>query len=52
MFATKLKQTAATVENALELGVQARWFVGDEVYSGRELRKSLRQLGCAGRCSR
>ncbi|MFF3518697.1 IS701 family transposase, partial [Streptomyces sp. NPDC002573] len=45
MFATKLQQTAAMVENALELGVQARWFAGDEVYSGRELRKDLRELG-------
>ncbi|MGW4563765.1 IS701 family transposase [Streptomyces sp. NPDC004561] len=44
-FATKLQQTAAMVENALELGVQARWFAGDEVYSGRELRKDLRELG-------
>lgn len=36
---------AGPVENALELGVQARWFAGDEVYSGRELRKDLRELG-------
>lgn len=42
MFATKLQQTAAMAENALELGVQARWFAGDEVYSGRELRRNLR----------
>ncbi|MET8957226.1 IS701 family transposase [Streptomyces sp. NPDC004533] len=45
MFATKLQQTAAMVKNALELGVQARWFVGDEVYSGRELRMKLREFG-------
>ncbi|MEV5010809.1 transposase [Streptomyces sp. NPDC055692] len=34
MFATKLQQTAAMVKNALELGVRARWFAGDDVYSG------------------
>lgn len=45
MFATKLQQTAAMVKNALELGVQARWFVGDEVSSGRELRMKLREFG-------
>ncbi|MEV8125369.1 IS701 family transposase [Streptomyces sp. NPDC085944] len=45
MFATKLQQTAAMVAGALELGVQARWFAGDEVYCGRELRRDLRELG-------
>lgn len=45
MFATKLRQTAAMVENALELGVKARWFTGDEVYCGHELRRSLREFG-------
>ncbi|GAB2822430.1 hypothetical protein GCM10027073_61240 [Streptomyces chlorus] len=45
MFATKLQQTAVMVENALELGVRARWCAGDEVYSGRELRVRLRALG-------
>ncbi|MEV6057158.1 transposase, partial [Streptomyces sp. NPDC052107] len=45
MFATKPQQTAVMVENALELGVRARWFAGDEVYSGRELRVRLRMLG-------
>ncbi|GGO99265.1 transposase [Wenjunlia tyrosinilytica] len=51
MFATKPRQTAAMVENALELGVQARWFADDEVCSCRELRRNLRELGlgCAGR---
>ncbi|WTU37288.1 transposase [Streptomyces sp. NBC_00069] len=38
MFATKPQQTAAMVAHALELGVRARWFAGDEVYSGREPR--------------
>nr|WP_316781174.1 IS701 family transposase [Streptomyces sasae] len=45
MFATKLQQTAAMVNNALEMGVRARWFAGDDVYSGRELRRSIRELG-------
>ncbi|MEV5012927.1 IS701 family transposase [Streptomyces sp. NPDC055692] len=45
MFATKLQQTAAMVKNALDLGVRARWFAGDEVYSGRELRRNLRGFG-------
>ncbi|TFV33212.1 hypothetical protein E4K10_30590 [Streptomyces sp. T1317-0309] len=26
-------------------GVRARWFAGDEVYSGRELRRNMRELG-------
>ncbi len=45
MFATKLQQAAVMVKNALELGVRARWFAGDEVYSGRELRRNMRELG-------
>ncbi|MFE9313466.1 IS701 family transposase [Streptomyces sp. NPDC006706] len=45
MFATKLEQTAAMVKNALELGIQARWFTGDEVYCGRELRRNPREFG-------
>lgn len=45
MFATKLQQTAVMVKHALELGVSARWFAGDEVYSGVDLRRDLRQMG-------
>jgi hypothetical protein len=30
---------------ALELGVNARWFTGDEVYCGQELRRSPGELG-------
>ncbi|ARP73817.1 transposase [Streptomyces pluripotens] len=45
MFATKPEQSIAMVKNALELGVRARWFAGDEVYSGRELRKAMREFG-------
>jgi len=45
MFATKLQQTAAMVKQALDLGVKARWFTGDEVYCGHGLRRSLREFG-------
>ncbi|GGT02681.1 hypothetical protein GCM10010254_23740 [Streptomyces chromofuscus] len=45
MFATKLEQTAAMVKNALALGVKARWFAGNEVYSSRELRRNIREFG-------
>ncbi|MCX5169745.1 transposase [Streptomyces antibioticus] len=45
MFATKSQQTATMAEKALELGVRARWFAGEEVHSGRELRWTLRRLG-------
>jgi SRSO17 transposase len=44
-FATKLQQTAVMVENALGLGVRARWFAGDDVYSGRGLRRRIREFG-------
>ncbi len=49
MFATKLQQTAAMVAGALELGVRARWFAGDAVYSGRELRRICGSSGSAAR---
>lgn len=46
MFATKPEQAIAMVKNALELGVRARWFAGDEVfYSGRGLRETMRESG-------
>lgn len=45
MFATKLQQTATMVKNALKLGVRARWFAGDDVYSGRGLRRIIREFG-------
>lgn len=45
MFATKLQQTAAMVEDSLGLGLRAHWFAGDEVYRGRGLRRRLQELG-------
>ena len=33
------------VKNALKLDVRARWFAGDDVYSGRGLRRSMREFG-------
>ncbi|MED7828305.1 IS701 family transposase [Streptomyces chiangmaiensis] len=45
MFATKPQQTADMVANALQLGIDARWFAGDEVYSCRELRTQIRAFG-------
>ncbi|MFP8903328.1 IS701 family transposase [Streptomyces atacamensis] len=45
VFATKPEQTVAMVKNALELGVRAHWFAGDEVYSGRGLRQEIREFG-------
>lgn len=44
-FATKPQQALAMVTDALATGVKARWFAGDEVYCGRELRRGLRSLG-------
>lgn len=45
VFATKLQQTATMVKDALALGIEAAWFAGDEVYSGRELRAEIRDAG-------
>ncbi len=45
MFATKLEQAIAMVRDALQLGLSASWFAGDEVYSGRRHRRSYRELG-------
>ena len=44
-FATKPQQAVAMVSGALDAGAQARWFAGDEVYSGRQLRRDIRALG-------
>jgi SRSO17 transposase len=44
-FATKPQLTAAMLARARSLGIAARWFTGDEVYGGRELRKTARSLG-------
>ncbi|MET7845940.1 IS701 family transposase [Streptomyces sp. NPDC005356] len=45
MFATKPQIAAALLTHARDLGIQARWLAGDEVYGGRELRHSARALG-------
>ncbi|MBC9730898.1 IS701 family transposase [Streptomyces sp. TRM68367] len=44
-FATKPQQASAMVADALATGIEARWFAGDEVYCGRELRRGIRSLG-------
>ncbi|WP_329538407.1 IS701 family transposase (plasmid) [Streptomyces sp. NBC_01450] len=44
-FATKPELAAAMLTRARQLGLRARWFAGDEVYGGRELRRSARRLG-------
>lgn len=44
-FATKPQQALAMVADALATGIAARWFAGDEVYCGRELRRGIRSLG-------
>ncbi|MFE7042221.1 IS701 family transposase [Streptomyces atratus] len=44
-FATKPQLAAVMLHRARELGVRARWFTGDEVYGGLELRRTARMLG-------
>ncbi|MGW6674469.1 IS701 family transposase [Streptomyces vinaceus] len=44
-FATKPQQALSMVTDALATGIEARWFAGDEVYCGRELRRGIRSLG-------
>ncbi|MEZ3183272.1 IS701 family transposase, partial [Streptomyces pimonensis] len=44
-FATKPQQALSMVAGALTIGIQARWFAGDEVYCGRDLRRGTRALG-------
>ncbi|MFG3410495.1 IS701 family transposase [Streptomyces sp. NPDC048142] len=44
-FATKPQQALSMAADALAAGVKARWFAGDEVYCGRELRRGIRALG-------
>ncbi|MFF1420970.1 transposase [Streptomyces sp. NPDC058280] len=45
VFATKPQQALAMVTDALATGIVARWFAGDELYCGRELRRGIRALG-------
>ncbi|WP_257230962.1 transposase [Streptomyces sp. UH6] len=44
-FSTKPQLAAVMLHRARTLGVRARWFVGDEVYSSLELRRTARMLG-------
>ncbi|MEU2835171.1 transposase, partial [Streptomyces lavendulae] len=44
-FATKPQRALAMVTDALATGIAGRWFTGDEVYCGRELRRGIRALG-------
>ncbi|MEU2867516.1 IS701 family transposase, partial [Streptomyces mirabilis] len=43
-FATKPQLAAAMLARARSLGIAARWFAGDEVHGGRELRRTARTL--------
>ncbi|MFC4505011.1 MULTISPECIES: IS701 family transposase [Streptomyces] len=45
VFATEPQQALTMVADALAAGAEARWFAGDEVYCGRELRRGIRALG-------
>jgi SRSO17 transposase len=45
MFATKPQLAGALLERAHSAGIRAAFVAGDEVYGGRELRRSIRQRG-------
>ena len=45
MFATKPQLAGALLDRAHRLGIRAAFVAGDEVYGGRELRRSIRQRG-------
>jgi len=45
LFATKPRLAGVLLERAHSRGIRAAFAVGDEVYGGRELRRSIRQLG-------
>jgi SRSO17 transposase len=45
LFATKPQLAGELLERAHSRGIRAAFAVGDEVYGGRELRRSIRQLG-------
>jgi SRSO17 transposase len=44
-FATKPQPAGALLYHAQSLGIRAAFVAGDEVYGGRELRRSIRQRG-------
>src|SRR5215813_8186988 len=45
MFATKPQLAASLLGHAQSLGIRAAFVAGDEVYGGRELRRSIRERG-------
>jgi SRSO17 transposase len=45
LFATKPQLASALLDRAQSLGVRAAFVAGDEVYGGRELRRSIREHG-------
>jgi hypothetical protein len=45
MFATKPQLASGLLDRAQSLGIRAAFVAGDEVYGGRELRRSIRQRG-------
>jgi SRSO17 transposase len=44
-FATKPQLAAAMLQRTRDLGIQARWLAGDEVYGSKALRQAARRLG-------
>jgi SRSO17 transposase len=44
-FATKPQLAAGLLDHAQSLGIRAAFVAGDEVYGGRELRRSIRERG-------
>jgi SRSO17 transposase len=45
MFATKPELAGALLQRAHQRGIRAAFVTGDEVYSGRDLRRAIRALG-------
>ena len=45
LFATKPQLAGALLDRAQSLGIRAAFVAGDEVYGGRELRRSIRKRG-------
>ena len=47
MFATKPQLAGDLLDRAHSLGIRAAFVAGDEVYGGRQLRRSIRRRGMA-----
>jgi SRSO17 transposase len=45
LFATKPQLAGALLDRAHRVGIRAAFVAGDQVYGGRELRRSIRQRG-------